>query len=166
MATAISALTTWQGPIYSYKRQFLTSHWTPESNDRLQQNRCADCMCKRSLLSGLPSYFQNLKYTALFQNSTKLIPSVPGSQLRLQPMIQVVTDCNSLPCWKHYNAQYIAMVTDTGNGVCSIWSAYYNEQWITNCYKCIWPLNKWQCTYRPSNSFYIESSTQRKTSSE
>ena len=33
---------------------FPTSHWTPETNDRLHQNRCADCMRKHSLLSGWP----------------------------------------------------------------------------------------------------------------
>ena len=37
---------------------FSTSQWTPETNKRLQQNRCPDCMRKRSLLPRWPSYLQ------------------------------------------------------------------------------------------------------------
>ena len=56
MATAISALSTRQSSTYNCMRQFSTSHWTPEANDRLQQNRCANLMRKFSLLSGWPLY--------------------------------------------------------------------------------------------------------------
>ena len=39
--------------------KFSTSHWTPETNDRLQQNRCAGCTRKRSLFSGCHSEYTN-----------------------------------------------------------------------------------------------------------
>ena len=48
-------------PTYNCMRQFSTSHWTPENIDQLQQNRCADCMRKRSSLSEWPSYINNVK---------------------------------------------------------------------------------------------------------
>ena len=52
MVTDISAQTMWQGPTYNCMRHFSTSHWTSETNDRLQRNRCADSMRKRHLLFG------------------------------------------------------------------------------------------------------------------
>ena len=38
----------------------ITVHWTPETNNRLQQNRWADCMRRRSLLSGWPFWCHEL----------------------------------------------------------------------------------------------------------
>ena len=55
IARELSALTTWEGPMCNCIRQFSISNWTPETNDRLQQNRCADCMRTRSLLFVWPS---------------------------------------------------------------------------------------------------------------
>ena len=57
MATAISALTMWQGPTCNYVRQLFNITLNTRNNDLLQQNKCKDCMCKHSILSGWPSYF-------------------------------------------------------------------------------------------------------------
>ena len=144
MTTAISARTMWQSPTCNCMSQISTTHWSPETNVRLQQNRYADCM--RNVLYFLHGLRSPLHYigkcVVTFFISPNLLTSSPSScsQVYYNRTIRimhatccrrdVLTDIKWVTVWKHNSKQWYISIIQGGREISAI---IVTEDYL--CYK-------------------------------